>query len=141
MCRYCLIGESDTFIARLLNRFAEESGLDVLPAMQGEDLLKLAQEYLPLVIIIDVELPGGLRGWDAFRELRANPLTTTIPIVSCSWLSPAQTSELIDEPEAFLQKPDLHYQDFLSALVKAGIKIEIPGKTASHYQTSEGDTA
>jgi two-component system cell cycle response regulator DivK len=120
----CLIGEADPFIARLLNRFAEESGLQAFQAAQGEDLLELAREHQPDVIILEVELPGKLRGWEAVQSLQAEPATAGIPVISCSWTNSRAVKDRIAAVCAHLQKPELHYPDFLEALQQAGIGLE-----------------
>jgi CheY-like chemotaxis protein len=124
MTRLCLIGESDPFIARLLSRFAEESGFETAQANQGEDLVKLARECQPRVIILDLELPGSLRGWEAFLALKVDPDCAHIPVITCCWLSEAAARDLVGDSVAHLQKPELYYRDFLAVLQQAGIGIE-----------------
>jgi CheY-like chemotaxis protein len=133
----CLIGEADPFIARLLNRFAEESGLQATLAVQGEDLVKLARECLPGVIILEIELPGKLRGWEAFRLLKADPRTAGIPVISCSWSSGEAARESLGETCAHLQKPELYYPDFQAALRQAGIELENQAESASGSRPDE----
>jgi DNA-binding response OmpR family regulator len=65
----CLIAEADPFLARLLERYAEESGLCTVRARVGQEVVNLAMEKKPVVIILDVELPGKVRGWQAVQEL------------------------------------------------------------------------
>jgi CheY-like chemotaxis protein len=58
MKKKCVIGESDPFIARLLQRFSEESGLKAVRAQNGSELVDLVEQEKPQLIIADVELPG-----------------------------------------------------------------------------------
>ena len=58
MTATCLVGEADPFLARLLERFGEASGLTMVRAKAGQDLLLLARSLRPDVIIVDVELPA-----------------------------------------------------------------------------------
>jgi CheY-like chemotaxis protein len=118
---HCLIAEADSFISALLARFAEERDLQPVQARVGEDVFPLARQVHPVVIFLDGELPGCLRGWEAARALRANGELAHIPIVSCSWLAEPDAKALIDDAVAYLRKPDLHYDDFLAALRLAGI--------------------
>ena len=39
--RLCIIGESDPFLTQLIRRFAEKSGLWILQARTGNDVLEL----------------------------------------------------------------------------------------------------
>jgi CheY-like chemotaxis protein len=119
----CLIGEADPFLARLLQRFAETNGLRIQRAQTGENLLSLARSGQPAVIVLDPELPGKLRGWEALQALRAGSEPHPIPVILCSWLVASQAQSLAGQPYPHLQKPDLHFEDFTAALNMAGIRI------------------
>lgn len=121
MTATCLVGEADPFLARLLERFGEASGLTMVRAKAGQDLLLLARQLKPDVIVVEAELPGTLRGWEAIRAVRAEPALAHIPVITCSWLTEADAGLLIGDAVAHLQKPDLHYADFTRALASAGI--------------------
>jgi CheY-like chemotaxis protein len=121
MSRICLIGEADPFIARLLRRFAEESGLDVVRAGAGQEVLELARQVHPAVIILEVDLPGQLRGWQAAQALEADPELCGIPVITCSWGPETEARTYLNEAAGHLQKPELHYNDFVAALRRAGI--------------------
>ncbi len=139
MTLVCMIGESDPFIAQLLERFAEKSEMHALGVQVGQDLVELARQFQPAVIILDAELPGTLRGWQAARALKADPATSHIPIISCSWLPELDACTLIGELSAHLQKPELHYEDFLAALQEAG--VETSRGSASQSSPSQPDPA
>jgi CheY-like chemotaxis protein len=119
--RLCILGEGDPFLARLLQRFAEKCGFRVRQALTGEDVLAGSQLEPPRLILLDPELPGKIRGWEAVHELRANPQTRPIPVILCSWLLEADVRELVGEELPYLQKPDLHFEEFSAALDRAGI--------------------
>jgi DNA-binding response OmpR family regulator len=120
----CIIGESDPFVAQLLQRYAEKNGLKVKRAIFSQDFLDLAKTSTPEVVILDVELPGTIQGWEAIRVLRAETTSPFIPVISCSWLSKEKASELMGPLAGHMQKPDLHYEDFLIALQNAGIETD-----------------
>jgi CheY-like chemotaxis protein len=126
MTRMCMIAESDPFIARLLQRFAEQGGLQAVQAQVGQDVLELVRQVRPLLIIMEPELPGKMRGWDVIRMLRQDRETCTTPVITCSWLSAPQVSALAGEVQGYLQKPELHYEDFVDVLKQAGIEVEAP---------------
>jgi len=123
MTRTCIVGETDPFVASLLQRFAEASGLAVVRVQVGQDLPDLVRQVQPVVIILDAELPGKIRGWEAARELKSDAETSRIPIISCSWLTEAKARALVDTAAGHLQKPDLHYEDFVAALQAVGVEI------------------
>lgn len=122
MTATCLVGEADPFLARLLERFGEASGLTMVRAKAGQDLLLLARTLRPDVIIVEVELPGTLRGWEAIRAVKSETALAQIPVITCSWLTQAEACDLTGDAVAHLQKPDLHYADFTRALASAGIE-------------------
>jgi DNA-binding response OmpR family regulator len=117
----CLIAEADPFLARLLERYAEESGLQTVRATVGQEVVSLAEKNKPLVIIIDAELPGKLRGWQALQELASCPALMSVPIITCCWISRQEASVLVPWAVDHLHKPDILYSDFISALKNAGI--------------------
>ncbi len=117
----CLIAEPDRFIAQLLIRFAEEMRLTCVRAKEGEDLLALARQIKPHVIILDAEFPGDKIGWEILRSLKADAETRHIRLISCSWLSQAEVYSLGGQLAGHLQKPDISYDDFEAIMKKAGV--------------------
>jgi CheY-like chemotaxis protein len=124
MASTCLIAEADPFIADLLLRFAEESGLLSARARTGQEILTLVQPIQPDVLIVDPEFPGELRGWEAVRMIRSGGASGSMAVISCSWLAKAEACELIGDVAWHLQKPDLYYTDFVKALAAAGVDAE-----------------
>jgi DNA-binding response OmpR family regulator len=122
MARICLIGESDPFIAQLLRRFSEECGLEPLQARVGQDVLSLAQQQQPALIIIEPDLPGKLRGWQAIHAVRREPQLCATPVITCSWRRADDAAELVHSADGHLQKPELHFDDFLAMLRAIGIE-------------------
>jgi DNA-binding response OmpR family regulator len=121
MTTTCLIGEADPFLARLLERFGEASGLAVVRAKLGQEVLDLAGALKPDVIVVEPELPGTLRGWEAIRAIKSVQALEHIPVITCSWLGEAEACALVGDVDAHLQKPELHYEDFVAALASAGL--------------------
>lgn len=119
--RLCIIGETDPFLGRLLRRFAEKSGLRTESAQTGDELLDLARRFGPDLIILDPELPGKLRGWEALQAFRASSTIRAVPVIVCSWLKESEALALMGNLSAYLQKPDLHYEGFTAALKISGI--------------------
>lgn len=123
--RLCIIGESDPFLANLLQLFAEKSGLWIRRASTGEEVLEWVLRTRPALVIIDPELPGKMRGWEAVQALIANNQNNNISIIIFSWLNKNETTGLIGQVCIYLQKPYLCYEDFTKALKMAGVKIFI----------------
>jgi CheY-like chemotaxis protein len=121
MKRLCVVAEANPFITRLLQRFAEKRGLDVLLVQVGQDVLELVRQKKPAVIVIDPELPGKVRGWEVIRLLREDAQTRQIPVIACTWMDEAGLREMAGEVSGRLQKPEIHYKDFVAKLRKAGV--------------------
>lgn len=131
MQRTCVIAEADPFIARLLLRFAEQGGLKAIQTQVGQDVLEIACQEKPAVIILDPELPGKMRGWEVIRTLKDREQTCRIPLITCSWMGEADVTGFVGDVQGNLQKPDLHYDDFVDALKRVGVRIpRTPGPCA-----------
>jgi CheY-like chemotaxis protein len=56
-------------------------GLNVAQAKGGDEAIELAKKLKPDVILMDLRMPGT-DGWEATRQLKANPITSHILIVA-----------------------------------------------------------
>lgn len=74
-----LIIEDDSDFARILSGQCHEKGFKVLVALNGEDGIKLATEFLPAAVLLDLHLPG-ISGWDVLETLKDSPSTRHIPV-------------------------------------------------------------
>lgn len=74
-----LIIEDDKGFATVLARQAHSKGFKIIAAGSGEDGVRLAAQYLPNAIILDIELPG-MNGHKVLAELKSNPLVRHIPV-------------------------------------------------------------
>lgn len=74
----------DSLDARLMyGEYLRFAGFRVVTADNGEEALAAAQAEWPAVILMDLAMPR-MDGWEAIRRLRADPLTSEIPIVALS---------------------------------------------------------
>lgn len=76
-----LLVEDNADNALLIRELAEEMGLRLLVATNGQHGLDLARAERPGVILLDLALPL-VDGWEAARRLKADPRTAAIPIVA-----------------------------------------------------------
>lgn len=102
--REILIIEDDINFAYILKGFAEDYGFVVRLAHDGALGIKLAQEYLPDAIILDVMLPIS-DGWEVLGELKSNPGTKHIPIHMMSAASFNKKDFLEKGAIGFMHKP------------------------------------
>lgn len=64
-----LIVEDDPDTADLLSRYARLVGCETRTAANGEAALQIAREFLPQIVLLDIELPD-IDGWEVARKLR-----------------------------------------------------------------------
>ncbi len=113
-----LIVEDDTNSLYMMERYTRSSGCEPLATMQGKNVLELARQKQPDVILLDLGLPD-VPGWDVLQALRADPLTQHIPVIICTALT--VTDEALAANAGYLHKP-VYYQDFVNALKDEGIE-------------------
>lgn len=78
-----LIVDDDPAVHDLITRMLTREGFRVAHAMNGADGLRMAAELKPLVITLDVLMPG-LDGWSVLRDLKNNPELADIPVIMLS---------------------------------------------------------
>lgn len=66
-----------------LGRRLERRGFRVVVAIDGRQAVTLARAELPDLILMDLGLPV-IDGWEATRQLKADPATQPIPIIVLS---------------------------------------------------------
>ena len=71
---------------KLLEAKLSSEYFQVIPAYNGPTALDLAESELPDIILLDVMMPR-MDGFEVCRRLKANPLTTDIPVVMVTALS------------------------------------------------------
>jgi CheY-like chemotaxis protein len=76
-----LLVEDDDDNLGLVTFLLQRHNYDVLTARNGKEAVRLAQEQLPDLIILDMNLPE-LDGWSAAKLLKGAPQTQSIPIIA-----------------------------------------------------------
>ncbi len=75
-----LIVEDSPAQALALKHLLKEEGLQVLWAPDGQVGVELAQQHVPDVIVLDVEMPK-MGGFEACRRLKEDSRTASVPII------------------------------------------------------------
>jgi DNA-binding response OmpR family regulator len=75
-----LIIEDDVDLAEMLNAYFRVQGYEILTATWGEDGVRVAQEIVPDVILLDIRLPD-IDGYEVCRRIRSTRRTREIPII------------------------------------------------------------
>jgi DNA-binding response OmpR family regulator len=77
---HILVIEDDEIVARTIKRSLRSENFPVEVATNGLEGLKQARQNRPMLVILDVIMPG-MDGYAVCRELRADPLLETTPIL------------------------------------------------------------
>jgi CheY-like chemotaxis protein len=64
-----------------LSRYLRRKGYEVLTAVDGRQGLEAARAERPDLVLMDMSLPV-LDGWEATRQLKADPQTRHIPVIA-----------------------------------------------------------
>jgi two-component system phosphate regulon response regulator PhoB len=75
-----LVVDDERDLVELMTVNLEAAGYRVIAAHSGDEGLAKASEHLPNLVILDLMMPG-LSGIEIARRLRANPRTTSVPII------------------------------------------------------------
>ena len=83
-------------------------GFRVAEARNGNEALEQAFSLTPALILMDLSLPG-MDGWEATRQLKADPRTSRIPVIALTGHALAGASEGAKKAgcDSFVTKPCL----------------------------------
>ena len=76
-----LLVEDNEMNRDMLSRRLEKRGYTVAMAVDGSAGVAMAKSEMPGLILMDMSLPV-LDGWDATRQIKADPATAGIPIIA-----------------------------------------------------------
>jgi response regulator RpfG family c-di-GMP phosphodiesterase len=92
---HILIVDDTPFNVRILAHFLTQNSFTVSVAESGESTLKMVKHNPPLLILLDILLPG-IDGFETCQKLKANPETQDIPVIFMSDLT-----DTIDKVKGF----------------------------------------
>jgi len=70
----------DSPASLLASQFVLTESYNVLTACSGEDLLKMLEEHIPDLILLDIEMPG-IDGLEVIKILKKQKATKSIPVI------------------------------------------------------------
>lgn len=81
MSGHILLIEDNEQNAYLVSYLLKARGWQIVHALDGPTGLALAGEAVPLMVLLDIQLPG-MDGHEVARRLRSNPTLDKVPIVA-----------------------------------------------------------
>jgi two-component system sensor histidine kinase/response regulator len=78
-----LVVDDSTISRRILASLLESAGVQVITAAGGRESIALAREHRPDVVFMDLRMTD-IDGFEATRQLRADPVTSHIPVIAVS---------------------------------------------------------
>jgi len=114
-----LVVEDNLQNLKLAQLVLQKARHTVLPAATGEDGLRIANEQLPDLILMDVQMPGK-DGLTITRLLKQSPKTAHIKVVALTALAMKGDAERILAAgcDAYLAKP-YHYSELIAVVDRA----------------------
>jgi len=102
-----LLVDDSKFLRMANERALARAGYQVTTAADGEEALRVANDQLPDIILLDMMLPK-ISGPDVLKALKANPATMDIPVIVLTSLSQMNEEKLIQEgAAAYFEKSTL----------------------------------
>lgn len=113
-----LVVEDDPTIMSLIAILLEREGYGVIQAGSAEEGLRLAEERMPSLILMDVALPG-MDGLEATRLLKSREPTSRIPVIALTAQAMKQDAERAAQAgcDGFIVKP-LSTRAFLAEIAR-----------------------
>jgi len=78
-----LIVEDDQFLVKIYQTKLESEGFDIELALDGEEGIEKAKEFMPELILLDLILPK-MNGFEVLKKLKTDEKTKNIPVIVLS---------------------------------------------------------
>ena len=75
-----LLADDDAILQRSVARIAAGYGYEVISAQMGAEVVAMAAQLLPELIVLDIRFPDA-DGRDLLQQLKENPTTAGIPVL------------------------------------------------------------
>ncbi|MCL4507465.1 MAG: response regulator [Chloroflexi bacterium] len=98
-----LVIDDDPAMSRIIQRFLALKPIKVVSCNSTDNVLKVARETQPILILLDVLMPKR-DGWEVLQELKANPDTYHINLAVCSIWDERELALSLGA-DLFFQKP------------------------------------
>lgn len=102
-----LVVDDNRDVGEIFQQLLALQNHDAILAYNGEEAVRLATEFLPDLVLCDIELGEGMNGYEVARELRRDPRLETTRLVAVTGLQSASSAAEAKEAgfEQVLTKP------------------------------------
>lgn len=104
MSKKIIICDDDEGIREVCRIVLEEKGYEVYPLSNGNEVLKEVPTIQPALVILDLSMPGP-DGTEVTKKLKANPDTSSIPVIISSASRNTEASAREAGADDFISKP------------------------------------
>jgi two-component system cell cycle response regulator DivK len=113
-----LIVEDNEKNRKLVRDILQFKGYQLLESETAEEGIQLARDKQPALILMDFHLPG-MNGIEAFKVLRADPQTSSIPVIAVTASAMTEDRQkIIGAGFDGLQTKPINVKDFLEAVAQ-----------------------
>jgi CheY-like chemotaxis protein len=104
---YVLIVDDDPDCLEMISAYLAFRGLLSATATNGEEALATAFSRPPLLVLMDLSMPGAVDGLEAIRRLKADPRTkgTTVIAVTACVMAKDRIASTAAGADDFIPKP------------------------------------
>ncbi len=88
-----LVVEDEKLVARMYEKALLSQDFDVKVSNSGSDGIRMAKEFKPDIIMMDIMMPG-VNGIQALEAIKADPETQRIPVIMLTNLSGKNDADL-----------------------------------------------
>jgi signal transduction histidine kinase/CheY-like chemotaxis protein len=100
-----LVVEDDSNAWELLSAALGSAGFLPIRARHGDEALSMAREWRPAAITLDLVLPD-MDGWDVLRQLKADEVTRSLPVVIVSMVENRDLGIALGADDYFVKPVD-----------------------------------
>ncbi len=118
-----MVVDDDQDARDLLYDYLQELGTQVITASNGTEALKLARQWRPDIITLDLMMPG-IDGWEVLQTLKADPELKSISVVVVSIVADKRKALNLGALDALTKPLD---PEELRKIVEQDVKQELKG--------------
>ncbi|WP_456475155.1 response regulator transcription factor [Candidatus Pyrohabitans sp.] len=99
-----LVVDDEEEITRLVKKFLESEGLEVVTANSGQEAISILETFTPDFIFLDLFMPE-MSGWDVLREIRKRLKRVPVAMLTVQPLYESIDREEVEDIVDYITKP------------------------------------